>query len=76
MTIATQSTGRQWAVASETRPNVLYVVKQVNGYYSCDCLGHYSHGRCKHADAVRKSQPAPAADPAKIAAARALGMMK
>jgi len=57
MTIATQATGKQWTVASETRPNVLYVVKNVGGYYSCDCPGHYQHGHCKHADAVKTSRP-------------------
>jgi len=75
MTIATQTPSKQWVVASETRSNVLYVVKQVSGYFS-DCPGHYSHGHCKHADAVRKAQPAPAVDPAKLAAARAIGMLK
>ena len=76
MVIAPQTPGRQWVVASETRANVLYVVKLVNGYYSCDCLGHYSHGHCKHADAVRKAQPAPDVDQAKVAMARSLGLMK
>ncbi len=75
MVIAKQSP-RQWVVASETRPDTLYVVRLVNGFYSCDCAGHYRWSRCKHADAVRKAQPVPAADPAKIAAARAIGMLK
>lgn len=57
MVIATQATGKQWTVASETRPNVLYVVKLVDGYYSCDCPGHFHHGRCKHAKAVAAAQP-------------------
>ncbi len=57
MTIATQTTGKQWTVASESRPNVLYVVKHVGGYYSCDCPGHYHRGHCKHADAVKASRP-------------------
>ena len=57
MTIATQATGKQWTLASETRPNVLYVVKNVGGYYSCDCPGHFHHGHCKHARAVAAAQP-------------------
>jgi len=76
MVIATQTPSKQWVVASETRANVLYVVKLVGNYFSCDCPGHYGHGHCKHADAVRKAQPAPAADPAKVAMARTLGLMK
>jgi hypothetical protein len=75
MVIATQTPSKQWVVASETRPNVLYVVKQVGGYYSCDCAGHYRWSRCKHADAVRKAQPVPAADPAKVEMAKRLGLM-
>jgi len=81
MTIATQATGKQWTVASESRPNVLYVVKQVNGYYSCDCPGHYHYGHCKHADAIRATQPEPtppavaAIDPAMIEMAMDLGIM-
>ena len=59
MQIAPQTPGWQWVVASESRPNVLYVVKLVNGFYSCDCPGHYSHGHCKHADANRATQPEP-----------------
>ncbi len=74
MVIAKQS-ARQWVIASETQPNTLYVVKLVNGYYSCDCAGHYRWNRCKHADAVRKAQPAPAADPAKVEMAKRLGLM-
>jgi len=60
MTIATQTRGRQWTVASETKPDMLYIVKFVNGQYSCDCLGHYHYGHCKHAAeiAAREARPA------------------
>jgi len=76
MVIATQTPSKQWVIASETRPNVLYVVKQVGGYFSCGCAGHYRWSRCKHSDAVRKAQPGPAVDQAKVAVARSLGLMK
>ncbi len=81
MVIATQTPGKQWVVASESRPNVLYIVKLVNGQFSCDCPGHYHYGRCKHADAIRATQPEPtppavaAIDPAKIEMAQRLGIM-
>ncbi len=81
MQIATQAPGRQWVVASESRPNTLYVVKLVNGQYSSDCPGHYHYGHCKHADAIRATQPEPtppavaAIDPAMIEMAQALGIM-
>ncbi len=75
MVIAPQTPGRQWVVASETRANVLYVVRNVGGYYSCDCPGHYSHGHCKHADAVRRAQLLPAVDDAKVEMAKRLGLM-
>ena len=57
MTIATQTTGRQWTVASETKPNTLYIVKLVNGQFSCDCPGNFYRGSCKHAKAVAAAQP-------------------
>ncbi len=76
MTIATQATGQQWIVASESKPDTLYIVRRVNGQITCDCPGNVHHGHCKHAKAVAALLPAPAADPAKIAAARAIGMMK
>ena len=76
MTIATQATGRQWIVASESKPGTLYIVRRVDGQITCDCPGNVHHGRCKHAKAVAAMLPAPAADPAKIAAARAIGMLK
>ena len=75
MTIATQATGRQWIVASESKPDTLYTVKKVGSTYSCDCAGHYRWSRCKHADAVRKAQPAPTVDPAKVEMAKRLGLM-
>ncbi len=81
MVIATQTPGRQWVVASESRPNTLYIVKLVNGLFSCDCRGNYSHGHCKHAKAVAATQPEPtppavaAVDPTKIEMAQALGIM-
>ncbi len=76
MTIATQATGRQWIVASESKPDTLYIVRRVAGQITCDCPGNVHHRHCKHAKAVAAMLPAPAADPAKIAAARAIGMMK
>ena len=76
MTIATQATGRQWIVASESKPDTLYIVRRVNGQITCDCPGNVHHGHCKHAKAVAATLPAPAADPVKIAAARAIGMLK
>jgi len=81
MQIARQTPGRQWVVASESRPNVLYIVKLVNGQFSCDCPGHYNHGHCKHAKAVAATQPEPnppavaAIDPAMIERAQAIGIM-
>jgi hypothetical protein len=75
MTIATQAPGRQWIVASESRPDTLYIVRRVNGQITCDCPGHYSHGHCKHADAVRTVQPLPAVDDAKVEMARRIGLM-
>jgi len=74
MVIAKQS-ARQWVVASETRPDTLYVVKLVNGYYSCDCMGHYSHGHCKHARAVAAMQPSAPVDQTKIEMAKRLGIL-
>jgi len=57
MTIATQAPGRQWIVASETRANVLYIVRRVNGQFSCDCPGNVLCGHCKHVTAIAASQP-------------------
>ncbi len=76
MTIATQATGRQWIVASESKPDTLYIVRRVNGQITCDCPGNVHHGHCKHAKAVAALQPAPVVDPAKVAMARTLGMLK
>ena len=57
MTIATQAPGRQWIVASETRANVLYIVRRVNGQFSCDCPGNVFCGHCKHVTAIAAAQP-------------------
>ncbi len=57
MTIATQATGRQWIVASESKPDTLYIVKKVNGEYSCDCPAGFYRGSCKHVAAVKAAQP-------------------
>ena len=57
MTIATQTPGRQWLVASESQANTIYVVKQVAGQFSCDCPGFYRWSHCKHAAAVKAAQP-------------------
>jgi len=76
MTIATQATGRQWIVASESKPDTLYIVRRVNGQITCDCPVNVHHGHCKHAKAVAAMPPASAVDPAKLAAARAIGMLK
>ncbi len=75
MTIATQAPGRQWVVASETKPDTLYIVRKVNGQITCDCPGNVHHGCCKHAKYIAALQPVPAVDETKLAAARALGML-
>lgn len=61
MTIATTAKHRQWNVASETRPGTLYIVKCVNGQYSCDCPGHFHHGHCKHATLIANMESLPLA---------------
>ncbi len=76
MTIATQATGRQWIVASESKPDTLYIVRRVEGQITCDCPAGIHRGVCKHAKAVAAMLPVPAADPVKVAAARAIGMLK
>jgi hypothetical protein len=58
MTIAVQAAGRQWTVASQTQPGVLYIVRRHNGVTTCDCLGGFHHGRCKHQAAIDAQYPA------------------
>lgn len=52
MTIQTVAQDKQWTVASETKPGTLYIVKRINGAYSCDCDGAFYRGTCKHIKAV------------------------
>ncbi len=75
MTIATQATGRQWIVASESKPDTLYIVRRVNGQITCDCPGNVHHGHCKHVKAVAAMLPAAGAGPVKAAMANRLGLM-
>lgn len=56
MTIATRSRN-EWLVPSQTTPDVLYLVKRVNGEYTCSCLGNLHYGRCKHVKAVVATLP-------------------
>ncbi len=71
----------QWMVPSTSRVGVAYlVIRNERGQLSCDCAGAYHYSKCKHQTAVAEKLAAEtqivAVDPAKIAAARALGMLK
>ena len=57
MTIATQAAGRQWTVASETQPGVLYIVKRYRGQTTCDCPSGFYRGACKHVVAIDAQYP-------------------
>lgn len=59
MTIAVQTAGKQWTVASETKPDTLYIVIRTDAGYTCDCLGFYHHGHCKHATALAAREARP-----------------
>lgn len=80
MTIATRGKN-QWLVPSTTRPGLVYiVVRNQRGQLSCDCDGAFFTGHCKHQTAVAEKlaneAQVIAVDPAKVAMARSLGMMK
>ena len=80
MTIVTRSRN-QWLVPSTSRVGVAYlVICNERGQLSCDCAGAYHYSKCKHQTAVAEKLAAEtqivAVDQAKIAAARALGMLK
>ena len=57
MTIVTQAAGRQWVVASESKPGTLYIVRKVGDTFSCDCAAGFYRNTCKHALAVAAAQP-------------------
>jgi UDP-N-acetylglucosamine transferase subunit ALG13 len=80
MTIVTRSRN-QWLVPSTSRVGTAYiVVRNDRGQLVCDCDGTYFRGVCKHQTAVAEKLAAEtqivAVDVAKIAAARAIGMLK
>jgi hypothetical protein len=75
MTIVTRSRN-SWIVPSQTRPDAIYIVVRHGDALTCDCMAGIHRGACRHIAAVAALQPAPAVDPVKIAAARAIGMMK
>lgn len=52
MTIQTVRAGKSWIVPSETITGELYRVVRVEGAVTCDCLGFFHRGRCKHVTAV------------------------
>lgn len=54
MTIQTVAKGRQYTVASESKPGTLYVVIVNAGETSCDCPAgiHRPDRQCKHQRAV------------------------
>ncbi len=59
MTIATQTAGKQWTVASATKPDTLYVVLRNEQGYSCSCLGFYHYGHCKHVTVIAAHEAQP-----------------
>ena len=80
MTIVTRSRN-QWMVPSTSQVGVAYlVIRNERGQLSCDCLGSFHRGVCKHQTAVAEKLAAEtqivAVDQAKVAMARSLGLMK
>ncbi len=53
MMVQTISRDREYIVASETKAGVFYRVVVNGQYITCDCLGNYHCGHCKHADLIR-----------------------
>lgn len=52
MTIQTVRSGQSWIIPSESTVGELYRVVRHRGQLTCDCLGFFHRGRCKHVTAV------------------------
>ncbi len=66
----------RWAVPSRSRPGTLHVVILIDGRFSCTCDGCLYRRHCAHIDIVMGEILLAPPDPDKLAAARAIGILK
>lgn len=52
--IAVNNHNREWKVES-SKPGSYYMVKSINGVFSCTCKGYQFRGNCRHIKEIKES---------------------